>query len=106
MSKECASAAVAVRLAGKGVATREAVRVVGMDVAERMVLQPCLLLPAENPAVGMSVATLLRLAAAATGHFPVDDAFLKREEAVQACAALNRNFEGCRVDLGCVAVMS
>lgn len=96
---------LAVRLAQHGIATRDGIAVERFDALERWVLKPCSLLSAANPAVGMSVRRLLERVHLATGEFALDDAGLSQVHVVEACGAVNRNFELCQVDLGCVAVV-
>lgn len=102
---ECATAVVNVRLAWHGVGTRRESAPPAFDVAGRMVLQACPHLPASNAAVGMSVGRVLQSAMLATGEERTEDAGFGYLEAMQACRAINRNFEGCQVDAGCVAVV-
>lgn len=103
---ECSAALINARLGTLGLGTRARAAPPAFDVAGRLVLQACPHVSRGNAAVGMSVGQVLERAMRATGEFPLDEGGLSHEEAVQACMAINRNFEGCAVDLGCVKVAS
>lgn len=105
MTAECMAASISIALASQGIPTREhATATPRFDMSTRMVLQPCSYLPRSNPAVGMDLGTFMDRAMLATGHYPLDDAALSHQHVTQACMAINRNFETCQVDVGCIAV--
>lgn len=104
MTAECVAALLSIKLASQGIATRRNAAVVPFDMANRMVLQPCAYLPKSNPAVGMNLGRVMARAMLATGQFPLDDATMSHDDVAQACSAINRNFEACQVDVGCLAV--
>lgn len=106
LTAECLSAVINVQLATHGIPTRQSIAVSPFDVRNRMVLQECPHLPKTNPAVGMTIANLLERAMLATGSLPLHDAAMSHQDVHQACQAINRNFERCQVDMGCVAIIA
>lgn len=102
---ECMSLLLAVRLAEVGVGTRVGMEGASGDVGDRWVVQGCGAVHTENRVAGMSVRRVLERAMWVTGERPEDEGGVSRDDVEQACRAVNRNFELCQVDLGCVAVM-
>lgn len=101
---ECVAALLAIRLAARGVATRPGIEVGPYEAGEKWILQPCAVLRRDNPAVGMSVERLLERVTWGTGDWPQDDGGVGHADLVEGCRAVNRNFELCQVDLGCIVL--
>eukprot|EP00177_Eucheuma_denticulatum_P000934 GFKZ01001696.1.p1 GENE.GFKZ01001696.1~~GFKZ01001696.1.p1 ORF type:complete len:333 (-),score=23.96 GFKZ01001696.1:414-1412(-) len=102
---ECIATLLAIRLATKGVATRPGIEVAPYNAGKKWILQPCALLRADNPVVGMTVERLLERVTWGTGEWPQDDGGVGHADLLDGCRAVNRNFELCQVDLGCIVLV-
>lgn len=104
--EQCIAALLTTRLIVAGISTRMAHEDIdrGID-ADHLVLQACPYLPNGHAVVGMSVARFFERARLLDGALPTDEEALSREEVEQGCLAINRNFERCEVDVGCLGVM-
>lgn len=106
MVSECTAAMVSVKLAEAGIATRAGIRVDKVDIRNRLILKTCAHVSSDNAALGMTVGRILERASLATGYLPVDDAGISERHITSACKAINRNFEACRTDAGCLAYLA
>ena len=105
LASECIAAKLSIALASRGISTQNWTSSTPINYAKRLVLKPCAHLSSANPAVGMTVDVLLERAHLATSTHPADDSGLSPEMIEAACKAVNRNFEGCRFNKGCISFL-
>ena len=109
LAAECLAAKVNLRLwqLGKPTRPRELVgqrsAAVGKGLRRVPVFEKCRWLGRDNPALGMDLDTFLQTVDRATGHWPLDDAGISHRHVVEACHAINMNYERCQHDYGCLA---